>query len=120
MNLTCIVCPLGCELTVEKENGRVISVSGNTCPRGEKYAIGECTNPVRTLTTTARVAGGGLVSVKSDKPLPKGDLNEYMNIINQLNLAPPIHIGDILIKNINNTGIHIVATKNIKGVDYNA
>jgi len=120
MNLTCIICPKGCLLTVETENGRVVSVTGNTCERGEKYAVSECVNPTRTLTTTARVAGGGMVSVKSDKPLMKGNLSEYMKIINKLSLLPPIHIGDIIIENINETGINIVATKNIKGVNYNA
>ena len=52
--LTCIVCPIGCQLSVTLENGVVTEVIGNTCPRGKQYAIDECTNPVRTITTTAR------------------------------------------------------------------
>ena len=51
-NLTCIVCPIGCSLEVEIENNNVVSVKGNTCPRGEKYAISECSNPERMVTTT--------------------------------------------------------------------
>lgn len=115
MNLTCIVCPMGCLLTIETKNcSVVVSVTGNTCPRGEKYAADECLNPTRTLTTTARVVGDSLVSVKSDKPLPKDKLSDYMVVINKLRLVPPIHIGDIIIENINDSGINIVATKNIE------
>ena len=37
-DLTCIGCPLGCQITVTMENGEVTDVKGNTCPRGDKYA----------------------------------------------------------------------------------
>ena len=47
--LTCIVCPVGCRLTVEMEDGKVLKVSGNECKRGEEYARKECVNPVRTF-----------------------------------------------------------------------
>ena len=54
MELTCIVCPMGCRMTVElSDGGEILSVTGNTCPRGKQYAIDECTHPVRTVTTTA-------------------------------------------------------------------
>ena len=36
--MNCIMCPMGCEMTVTVENGKVIDVKGNTCPRGAKYA----------------------------------------------------------------------------------
>ena len=70
-NLTCIVCPLGCDLTVELADGKVLSVSGNTCPRGKKYAETECIAPMRTVTSTVRCDDGSLVSVKTDSPIPK-------------------------------------------------
>ena len=59
--LTCIVCPIGCQLSVTLENGVVTEVTGNTCPRGKQYAIDECTHPVRTITTTARTSNGGVI-----------------------------------------------------------
>ena len=71
--LTCIVCPMGCQLTAELEDGKVVSVSGFTCPRGKQYAIDECTHPVRTLTTTVRCTDGGVVAVKTNRPIPKDD-----------------------------------------------
>ena len=62
--LTCIVCPKGCQITVEfDESKRVLSVNGHTCKRGEEYANTECTAPRRTITTTVAVAGGGVVPV---------------------------------------------------------
>ena len=42
---TCIVCPNGCEIEAEVENGQVISVTGQTCPRGEQYVRQELTAP---------------------------------------------------------------------------
>ena len=41
-NLTCIGCPMGCQLTAELAGGEVVSVRGNTCARGEAYARKEC------------------------------------------------------------------------------
>ena len=66
-NLICICCPLGCPLTVTLENGEVVSVTGNTCPRGAAYGRREVTNPTRIVTSTALVSGGVLpvVSVKT-------------------------------------------------------
>ena len=71
--LTCIGCPLGCQITVTMENGEVKDVAGYTCARGEKYAREEVTNPTRTVTSIVRVEGGNLaaVSVKTKEVIPK-------------------------------------------------
>lgn len=69
--LTCIVCPKGCQLTVELEGKAILSVSGHTCKRGEAYAVSECSAPMRTLTTTAPVMSGGVVPVKTEGAIPK-------------------------------------------------
>ena len=76
-NLTCIGCPLGCALRVEMENGEVLSVSGNTCKRGDDYARKEVTNPTRIVTSSVIVEGGSLaaVSVKTKEDIPKGKGN---------------------------------------------
>ena len=72
--LTCIGCPMGCPLTVTMEAGEVISVTGNTCKRGDIYARKEVTNPTRIVTSTVRVTGGDadMVSVKTKEDIPKG------------------------------------------------
>lgn len=109
-NLTCIVCPMGCSLEVELENGKVSVVSGNTCPRGKEYAISECTNPVRTVTSTVRAKDGQMISVKSDKPIPRDKVLECMKIINSQNPDLPIKAGCVIIKDI--FGCNIIATQN--------
>ena len=70
-NLTCIICPRGCNLTAKIGND-CVKVTGHTCPKGEEYAINECTNPVRTVTATVRVANreNTMVSVKTENPVP--------------------------------------------------
>lgn len=108
--LTCIICPLGCELSVKLEEGKVISVSGNTCKRGEVYANNECINPQRTVTSTALCSNGSLVPVKTDGAIPKEKVGECMEIINNIVVELPIKIGDVLAKDV--FGVNIVATAN--------
>lgn len=110
--LTCIVCPIGCQLSVTLENGAVTEVSGNTCPRGKQYAIDECTNPVRTITTTARTSNGGVIPVKTDRPIPKNLMFDCMNVINGAVVTLPAQIGDVVIENILGTGANVVVTAN--------
>lgn len=115
-NLICIVCPKGCMLKVSLEAGKVVSVSGNACKRGAIYGEAECTNPTRTLTTTVKVLDGkaALVPVKSNAPLPKGLITDCMKIINQFTIKAPVAIGEIVVENILDTGINIVATSNVE------
>ena len=111
--LTCIVCPKGCQLKVELNGKEVVSVSGHTCKRGEAYAHAECTAPMRTLTTTAAVEGGGVVPVKTDKTIPKELLFEAMKEVNKVRVPKDAKLGDIVIENILGTGANIVTTRNV-------
>lgn len=111
-NITCIVCPRGCvmEADIQREQ---ISVTGNSCPRGEKHAIDEIRHPVRSLTSVIRVSNreDTMVSVKSAQPVPKERLFEIMNRIHAMTVSAPIAIGDVLIDDV--FGTQIVATKEI-------
>ncbi len=109
-NFTCIICPLGCSLTAEKE-GEAVHVTGNTCPRGAEYARAEMTNPVRTVTASVR-CGDGRVSVKTDRPIRKEDIFLCMEKIHAITAKLPVRIGDILEKDV--CGANIVATQNRK------
>lgn len=113
--LICINCPLGCPLTVSLENGEVVSVSGNTCPRGEAYGRKECTNPTRIVTSTVRVTGGSLpvVSVKTASDIPKGKMADCVRALKEVTVRAPIHIGDVLLENVADTGVNIIATRNV-------
>lgn len=112
-NLTCIVCPMGCNLKAEVEGNEVKSISGNECKRGELYARSEIMQPVRTLTTTILTGDGRLLPVRTDKPIPKDLIFECMKEINRQTVALPIKVGDVIIKNIANTGANIIASKNM-------
>ena len=113
--LICVSCPIGCAVTVTlDDNNEVVSVTGNTCKRGDSYARQECTHPERMLTSTVKVTGSRLpvVPVKSAKPVPKELLLDCMQVINRVTVQAPVHIGDVVLANILNTGVDIVATNN--------
>ncbi len=113
-DLTCIVCPIGCQLSVTIENGVVTEVTGNTCPRGKQYAIDECTNPVRTVTTTARTSSGGVIPVKTDRPIPKDLMFECMREIDRSVVTLPAFIGGVVIENLLKTGANVIVTANME------
>lgn len=115
--MTCINCPLGCSLEVSI-NDEDIRVSGNRCKRGHEYGINEIKNPRRIVTSTMKVIGGDkpLVSVKTDKEIPKKLMFEAMGVINQSSAKAPVKIGDILIENILETGVNIVATSRVMNI----
>ena len=113
--LTCIGCPLGCQLTVTMGNDE-IKVEGNTCPRGEAYAKKEVTNPTRIVTSTVRVEGGTIerAAVKTASDIPTGKIFDCMKEIRAVKVAAPVHIGDVIIDDCAGTGIAVVASKNVE------
>ncbi|MDR3595978.1 DUF1667 domain-containing protein [Clostridium sp.] len=110
--LICISCPKGCHLKVDEAS---LSVSGNSCPKGAEYGVNEVTNPVRIVTSTVKVSGGEVpvVPVKTEKAIPKGLIVKCMEEINKVTIEAPVKIGDIVIKNIFETGVDVVVTKNV-------
>ena len=85
--LTCVVCPAGCRITVTLTDGVVTEVTGNTCPRGKKYAETEVTHPVRTLTTTVGITGSAthhMLPVKTSRPIPREDLIELAPLADEI------------------------------------
>jgi CxxC motif-containing protein len=110
IRLTCIECPLGCDIEVQKENEE-LKITGNSCPRGKLYATNEVTCPKRVLTTTVRCCDGGLVAVKTSAPVNKSDLLDLMNVINKTVASLPVRIGDVIIENLVD-GVNLIATDN--------
>ena len=115
VQLTCIGCPLGCEMTVTREGGEIQAVTGNTCPNGEKYARKELTNPTRIVTSTVRVSGGQLpvVSVKTASDIPKGEIFACIRALGDVDVPAPVVIGQVILSNVAGTGVDVVATKNV-------
>jgi CxxC motif-containing protein len=114
--LTCIGCPMGCALIVELEGKEVISVKGNSCKIGENYGKKECTSPTRVVTTSVLVTGGEseMLSVKTEKDIPKNMIYQCITALKEVVVKAPIRIGDVVLENVLNTGVNIIATKNVK------
>ena len=108
-NLTCIMCPLGCQLTVLKD-GDDITVTGNNCKRGEIFGKEEVTCPMRIVTSSVKTEKG-VRACKTSKPVPKSMIFEVMKEIEKLRLKNA-KFGEVVIKNVLNTGADIVITAN--------
>lgn len=113
--LTCIGCPMGCQITVELDKGEVKSVSGNTCQKGDIYARKEVTNPTRIVTSTIIIKGGDKprVSVKTANDIPKDKIFAVMKDIDAATAEAPVKIGDVLVRDVAGTGVDVIATRNI-------
>ena len=112
--LICITCPRGCRLLVDEENG--YTVTGNSCKRGEEYGVNELKNPVRVVTSTVRTNSEETprCPVKTNGAIPKGKMFETMDMLDDIVLDLPIEAGDVIIPNLFDTGIDLVACKTIK------
>ena len=110
--LICIGCPNGCLVTVDKNPDGSLSITGNTCKKGEEYARNEVTAPKRTVTSIVRVSGGKnpVVSVKTKEEIPKEKIAACMEEINRTALKAPVSLGQIVIADVAGTGVDIVAT----------
>ena len=116
--LTCIGCPMGCLLTVTLDNGEVTEVKGNTCAKGDIHARKEVVNPTRIVTSTVKIEGGDKerVSVKTANDIPKNKIFEVMKDIDAACVKAPVHIGDVLVKDVAGCGVDVIATRNVEAV----
>ena len=121
LQFNCTTCPSECLLTVEVEhdaNGAVVevrSVTGNSCPRGDKFAHQELTCPMRVLTTTVAVSGGdeALLPVRTADAIPLALHAQAMDLIRGLVVNAPVHMGDVVLEKLLDTNINLVASMDI-------
>ena len=113
--MNCIMCPMGCEMTVTLENGKFAGVTGNSCPRGARYAETEVTDPRRMLTTTVRIRGGvlPLLPVVSADVLPKGRIADYVVYLRNITVEAPVKAGDVIVHDILGLGVDIVSSRDM-------
>lgn len=114
--LTCIGCPLGCQITVELENGEVTSITGNTCKRGSDYARKEVTNPERTVTSTVMIEGGEtdtFLPVRTASDIPKDKIFECMQCLKGVTVKAPVAVGDVIVADVAGTGVDVVSAKTV-------
>ena len=114
-NLTCIVCPMGCRMTVTQQPDG-IHVTGFTCKRGEAYAIQEVTLPTRVITSSVKVTGSELplCPCKTAGAVPKSRIPECLAAIRAITVEAPVKIGQVLAADLAGTGVALVATANRK------
>jgi CxxC motif-containing protein len=114
--ITCIVCPIGCKILVDLDGKQIKNLEGNKCKQGINYAINEALDPRRMLTSSIFVIGGNwpLVSIKSSEPIPKNKMFQVLKEIKKIKVKAPIKSGQILLHNVANTNINIIATKSIE------
>ncbi|MHB1295464.1 MAG: DUF1667 domain-containing protein [Anaerolineae bacterium] len=115
----CVTCPVGCTIGATVEGGELLEVHGQACKRGQAFVREEITNPRRTLTTTVRVRGGTLplVPVRSNAPLPKGQMLRAAEALRSVTLDAPVEAYQVVVADILGTGVDVVATRAIAPAD---
>jgi len=116
--VTCIICPIGCKILVRIDGSEFQVLKGNKCKKGIEYARNESLDPRRMITTSLLVKNGNwpLVSVKSSKPIPKEKVFSVLKEIKKINIKAPVKSGQVIIRNVEDTGIDIISTKTIQNV----
>ncbi len=113
-NIICTSCPIGCEVELLIEGDKVISTKGNTCPRGAKFAESEYFHPERVLTTTVKTDSGKWLSVRSAAPIPREKLFDAVRELSKIVVPTPVVVGSVVYANILETGVDVIATREIK------
>ena len=112
----CIVCPMSCHIEVTMDDqGTIVKVCGNTCPRGEAYVRKEVVHPMRMLTTTIRIHGSlhHLLPVITSQSVPKDTLFDIMKICQDLEVQAPVHEHEVLVHNIADSGADLLASRSM-------
>lgn len=102
---------MGCELTVEVEDGKAVSVTGNTCGVGKKYAETEVSAPTRMVTSTVMSDSGRPVPVKTRTAVPKDRIFDVVRDIKSAVISLPVKIGDTAVSDAAGTGVDVIVTK---------
>lgn len=113
--MICVNCPMGCHLVVEMEEGQVVSITGNRCPKGEAYGRQECIQPMRYLTTTVRIHGAihRVLPVISEKEIPLELMKTAMEEVRFAEVKAPVQEGDVVLKNLAGTGVNLIASRSM-------
>ena len=112
-HFVCVVCPIGCEIDVVHDGGKIISMEGNRCEKSEEFVSQELIAPMRILTTTVRIQGArwAVIPVRSDKAVPKRLFPRIMKQLRRIRLKAPVHMLDVVERDVLQTGANIIATR---------
>lgn len=112
---TCIICPNGCEIEAEIENGEIVAVSGATCPKGEAYVRQEITAPQRNIATSILVKNGELplASVRLTRAIPRERIFDAMQVIRTVVVEAPVQAGTVVVEKILGYDSDVIVTKSV-------
>ena len=110
-DMVCIVCPVGCRISVDEDSD--YEVTGNKCPKGASYGKKELT--FRTITSTVKIKNAihNRLPVKTSSEIPKNMIFDVMRELNKIEVVSPIKVGDVILENVLNTGVNIVASRDM-------
>jgi CxxC motif-containing protein len=113
--LICIICPIGCELSVDHNDREMIGVDGNRCKRGPEYAREEIFDPKRIVTTTVRITGASvpLLPVRTDRSVPKDVTFDVVHLASQIQVEAPVSVGEVLVPNVVGSGANLISTRSL-------
>ena len=112
--IICVVCPKGCTLSVKHEGDQILSVEGG-CKRGGKYAASELLDPRRMVASTVKVKDGlhPLVPVYTRNAFPKPLIPQLAKVLRKVEISAPVKINQVVLENALDTGIDIVASRDM-------
>ena len=115
-HFTCVTCPVGCEVDVEVQDGSILSITGNKCDKVKEFVLQELKEPMRVLTTTVRIKGAkwAMLPVRTDKSIPKRLFLQAIEELASIDLQAPVHMSEVIIRDIAGSGANIVATRTMK------
>jgi CxxC motif-containing protein len=116
--IVCVLCPMGCKIKYNAVDGKIVAVEGNRCPKGLSYLEEELKEPKRIVPTSVKVVNGELplASVKTSKPIPKRLIPNFMELVKQVQIEAPVKVGDVVMKNVLDTGADVVATRSVRRI----
>jgi len=115
--IICLVCPLACQIKlIIDDEGNVKRVVGAECDKGKEYALKEYTWPERVLTATVRTIKSSppLLSVRTNRPIPKKLLMKCMGLLAEIKVEPPVKMGEVILSNVLNSGADVIATQELR------
>ena len=117
--IVCVLCPMGCKIKYNAVDGKIVAVEGNRCPKGLSYLEEELKEPKRIVPTSVKVVNGelSLASVKTSKPIPKRLIPKFMELVKQVQIEAPVKAGDVVMKNVLDTGADVVATRSVRRIE---
>jgi CxxC motif-containing protein len=113
--VVCNLCDKRCVINIHKEENNYLC-EGNLCDKGMTYGNEYMRSSSKIFTSVVRVkdpTSCNVVPVKSSKPIDISLWMECSKALGRIYVGLPIKIGDVICKNIVNSGVDIICTKNV-------